>query len=154
MIRENYMQIVYESNSYLCHHGVKGMKWGHRKQRYAQKQINRYGSKKEAVAALTRKADRGANARKMVKKGAGYATALLSGTHVANTLLSAAALSQFTNAGIGITTTAIASIGAASAIPFLGLGAAGLAVGMKAKAKHSSKKKKQIETVQNYNKRA
>lgn len=30
------MQIVYESNSYLCHHGVKGMKWGRRKQRRAE----------------------------------------------------------------------------------------------------------------------
>lgn len=31
-----YMKIVYAPDSYLCHHGVKGMKWGHRKQRRAE----------------------------------------------------------------------------------------------------------------------
>lgn len=30
------MQITYNSDNYLCHHGVKGMKWGHRKQRRAE----------------------------------------------------------------------------------------------------------------------
>lgn len=162
------MKIIYDSN-YLCHHGVKGMKWGRRKQRYAQKSIKKYGSKKEAVAALTRKANRGAKVRQFGKRVAGTAVGASgfigsAGAAVASVVANAASTSlaaasasgaaaSGASAALGILGT-VGTVGAIGAAGLLGVGALGVAGAVKAKAKYSSRKKNQIETVQNYKKRA
>lgn len=65
-----------ENDNYLCHHGVKGMKWGRRKQRSKSKVVKKTNKSKEAKQKIL------TDSRKAVLKDLGKA-ALLAGWFVA-----------------------------------------------------------------------
>lgn len=177
LIPESWKEVEHMDNTsdYLVHYGVLGMKWGVRKDRRkavtslkkknteerkktasrnrAKIDIAKYGSKSNAVKALSKKADKKANAKTLAKKGAGYTASILS-THGALSLANAQGFASAASLANSLAGKTLLAGGAAMGMPVAAiLGAAGLGVGaavvtskMK-KSKRSKKDQSRIDAV-------
>lgn len=158
-----------DNSDYLVHYGVLGMKWGVRRDRrkavssykkktkqqakkaLAKKQakadIAKYGSKSNAIAKLTEKADKKAYAKKIDKAGAALVTSLLTG---------AGSLKYAAMVGYGLAkvpTAALLSVTGPWTLASLGLGTAAMTsaqiyqIYSSSKPKRSKKDQARIDAV-------
>lgn len=156
-------------DNYLYHYGVIGMKWGVQKQRKAsikaakqkankkaeiankridaKKKVDKYGSKKKAVEKMTSNANKAAEARQVLKQGAGIAASLHSIMEITTYANAVAAADIFAKTGF-ITG---ASLAGGLPIPVYSLMAAGgAAAAVAAKKRVSKRSMKKIANVKKY----